>query len=224
MQRWPENFQGNPGGRHAGRIALYTLLCFSLAGLIAGFALGGFVGHARGGSTGNAGATGTASTTGHSPTPSVTSVQENVLLGPPVIGAGDYTSPEKADGKTSYTFSAQIVNKADNTPITATDVTCRLWLTDDADATTAALSANNYALPRSNSFSQPFPHEIANALDFTPSSQQTQPCAANGKTHWTYALAPTVHHGRYFLAVLADWKGIHYNWYIVEIIVSKGGS
>lgn len=223
MQAWPGNNQRGSGGK----IALYTFLCFSLAGLIAGFALGGFTGRAPGGLVGGPGpaTTRTPAITGHTPNPSPTSAPENVLLGVPVVGAGDYISPEKANGATTYTFSAQIVNKENNSPITATDVTCRLWLTDDADAMSAALSNNNYALLRSpSSFNQPFPHEVANALNFASSSPQTQPCSARGKTSWTYTLSPELHHSRYFLAVLADWKGVHYNWAMVAISVPKGNN
>lgn len=227
MQTWSGDNQRGSGHQGAGKIAFYTLLCFSLAGLIAGFAFGSFIGHASGGSVGNVptATIGTSPIPGHSPVASATATPVDVAPGEPIVAAGDYTSPEKADGTTSYTFTTQIVNKADKTPITATNVTCRLWLTDDANATSAALSANKYAIPRSPaSFAQPFPHEVTNALNFASPSQQTQPCAANGKTRWTYTLAPTVHHGEYFLAVLADWKGIHYNWYMVEISVPKGGN
>jgi hypothetical protein len=227
MQAWPGDNQRGSSSQRPAKIALYTILCFSLAGLIAGFALGGFTGRAPSAHSGGSGPaiTRTPSIVAHSPNPSATRVPENVLLGVPLVGAGDYTGSEKADGTTTYTFSAQIVNKAGNTPITATDVTCRLWLTEDANAMAAALSNNNYALPRTpSSFDQPFPHETANALNFAPSSPQTQPCSAQGKTSWTYTLAPSLHHGTYFLAVLADWKGIHYNWAMVEISVSKGNN
>lgn len=205
-----------------GKLGFYTLLCFALAGLIAGFAVGGFANRSASGSTANSGSSANNMPTiaGHSPNPTATATPENVQVGEPVIAAGDYTSPERADDSTSYTFSAQIVNKADNTPITATDVTCRFWLTADAQATADALSANNYAIPRSISgFNQPFPQEVTGALTFTAPSQQTQSCAANGKTRWTYTLNQGIHHGTYYLAVLADWKGIHYNWYMVAVAI-----
>jgi hypothetical protein len=34
--------------RYLNKITIYTLLCFALAGLIVGFAIGGFAGHIRG--------------------------------------------------------------------------------------------------------------------------------------------------------------------------------
>jgi len=221
MQARSGDHQHGSGTSRFGKFALYTLLCFSLAGLIAGFAFGGFMGHFAGKMIGSSGSTGNAPTIAHQPAnASATASSENVFLGDPVVGAGDYTGVQKADGATSYKFSAQAVNKGSTTPITATDVTCRLWLTTDSNATAAALSANKYAIPRTIAgFAQPFPNEMGGALNFTGPSQQTQPCASNGKTNWTYKLATTVQPGNYYLAVLADWKGVHYNWYMVSIKV-----
>ena len=147
------------------------------------------------------------------------------MLGVPGVAPGDYSSPESSDGATPYQFATQIVTKAAKTPITTTDVVCRLWLTNDAQGTTAGLSAQNYALPRNlTSFNQPFPGELAGALNFAPTTSQTQPCATNKKTTWTYILATGIPHGTYYLTVLADWKGIHYNWYFVAITVNDGGN
>src|SRR5258708_34114393 len=117
-------------------------------------------------------------------------------------------------------MAIQVLNKGDKTPITATDVTCRLWLTNDIQATSDGLSANGYALPRNLAlFNQPFPSEISGALVFADSSPQTQYCAARGKTKWSYTLASTVPPGQYYLAVLIDWKGVHYTWYLVAVTV-----
>lgn len=217
----------NSTRQHSGKITFYTLLCFSLAGLIFGFAIGGFAGrHATsmdlhaGSSSAN-----TSSINGHTSNPSISQLPEDVFLGEPSIAPGDYVYQEQADGTTSYTLAAQILNKNSNTPITASDVVCRLWLTDDPNATTTALNANNDQIPRTiSSFNQPFPNEIAGALNFASASQQTHPCAANGKTTWTYTISPTVGHGTYYLAVLADWEGKHFNWYMISInITSKNG-
>lgn len=217
----PEYQASDTHTTRTGTTTFYTLLCFSLAGLIMGFAIGGFAGHLSGSSLGRTGSPTTSEPTliGHGPVPAKTPGPENILLGVPSMGAGDYTSPETADGTTSYQLSTQIVNKGDKTPITARDVVCRLWLTDDVEATTAGLSAGNFAIPRNpTTFSQPFPGELAGVMNFT-SGSQTQPCAANGKTRWTYTLSSDVPEGTYYLAVLADWKGVHYNWYMVAIEV-----
>lgn len=223
MQQWSEDNQHDSNASPLGKFTVSALLCFSLAGLLAGFAYGGFLRHVAGNSAASSGLRTKTTSTEHGA--SSTAAPAGVFLGYPIVGTGDYDSSEQADGTTRYTFSAQIVNKGTNTPITTTDVTCRFWLTDDANATATALSDNNYALPRTlASFNQPFPHEIDGALNFTSPSQQTQPCATNGKTTWTYTLSPTVHHGNYFLAILSDWKGIHYNWYLVTVKVVNQGS
>jgi hypothetical protein len=223
----PEYQSSGSASSRAGVTTFYTLLCFSLAGLIMGFAIGGFAGHLSATPAGGTGSTTTSEPTliGHGPVPSKSASPENILLGVPSIGAGDYTSPEMADGTTSYQLSAQIINKGDKTPITANDVVCRLWLTDDLDATMAGLSAGNFAIPRNpTTFSQPFPGEIAGVLNFASSSSQTQPCVTSGKTRWAYTLSSDVPEGTYYLAVLADWKGIHYNWYMVAIQVHNADS
>ncbi len=219
MQAAPGEKPRNSVTPRSSTIIIYTLLCFSLAGLISGFAFGGFLAHFSRKSPGLASKFATLTPISRrNPNLAATQAAENVEPGEPVIASGDYTSAEKADGATRYTLSVQAVNLADNTPITATDVTCRLWLTSDPNATAADLSANGYALPRTlASFSQPFPHEVARALNFASPSQQTQPCAAGKKTTWTYTISPSVPGGTYYLAVLTDWRGIHYNWYMVAI-------
>ena len=212
-----ENPRGS-GKTRFGKFAFYTLFSFSLAGLIAGFAFGGFMGHFAGKMANLS----NVPTIPHQPArTSPTGGSEGIAPGDPVLGSGDYTSPQKADGSTKYKLSAQIVYKNTHTPLTAPNVTCRLWLTSDADATATVLSADNYAIPRTiASFAQPFPDEISGALDFAAPSQQTQPCSTKGKTTWTYTLSPAVQPGNYYLAVLADWKGVHYNWYMVAIKVT----
>lgn len=217
MQAAPGDKPRNSTTSRSSKITVYTLLCFSLAGLIAGFAFGGFLAHFSRKSPGVASKFATLTPIGRH-NPNLTQVSENIEPGEPVIGSGDYTSPEQAGGTTRYTLSVQAVNLANNTPITATDVTCRLWLTSDPNATAADLSANGYAIPKTlASFSQPFPHEVAGALNFASSSRQTQPCSAGRKTTWTYTISPSVPAGTYYLAVLTDWQGIHYNWYMVSI-------
>ena len=221
------NNQYHSAASYSHKMTFYTLLCFALAGLLTGFAIGGFAGHLSRDSFANSNlpTTSAPALDGHGPQPSATPTSEGVLLGVPGVASGDYSSPESPDGTTPYQFAAQIVMKTTNMPITTTDVVCRLWLTNDAQATTDGLSAQNYAIPRNPTlFNQPFPGELAGALNFTSTSSQTQPCAANGKTTWTYTLATGIPHGTYYLTVLADWKGIHYNWYTVAIAVNDGNN
>lgn len=226
MYTQPEDMPRRSKRGQFSAITFYTLLGFSLAGLLTGFVTGGLAGHFShsadpGTSTPLIGSIPTISE--HSPALKASPASlEDVFVAIPGLASGDYTSPQIADGTTSYHLAAQIVNKADQRPITVTDVTCRLWLTSDLQATSAGLSENDYMLPKSpRLFGQPFPDEIEGALAFSQSSPQTQLCAANGKTRWTYTLATSVPAGNYFLAVLADWKGIHYNWYFVSIAIRR---
>jgi hypothetical protein len=218
-------WSGKKRGGSGKKIALALFVYIALAGLLAGLVLGGIVSRAAGRPVGTPtpAATRTLSITGHPPGLPVTPPSQEVAPGVPLIRPGDYTSQEKADGTTLYRFHAQIVTRMDRTQPSTSDVTCRLWLADGAGATTAALSNRNYAILRTPAaFERPFPHEVASALLFAPASPQTQPCASQGKTGWTYALAPTLHRSRYFLVVLADWQGVHYNWAMVAINVGRG--
>jgi hypothetical protein len=216
-----------PGGLNAQsrRIAILAILLFGLSGLISGFAVGAFI-HPKAapttGTTGPGGATSPASQTTKSSTKSTSS--ENVKVGWPILGSGDYTYRETADGTTAYSLSALIVKEGTHTPIQATDVTCKLWLTNDGHINDL-LSANGYAIPRDSAhLSQPFADEVPNSLTFAAPSKQTQNCAAGIKTKWTYTLSSTVQPGQYFLVVLADWKGQHYNWSWVDITIKQAGS
>ncbi len=202
----------------ARNIITTTILCFSLAGLIFGFAAGGFLGrspHPIRSTTPKQ-----SPVVHHTPSPgvTVTPTVENVFLGDPVITHA--SSPEIADGTTNYTFSAQAVYKDTNKPINVPDVTCRLWLTADFNGTNAALSPNNYAILHNiNGLSSPFPLETPNALNFTTGTQ-VQPCNANGSTTWAYTLTPTVAPGTYYMCVLSDWRGIHYKLYGRQIQIT----
>jgi hypothetical protein len=201
------------------KIPATILLVFSLAGLIAGFAFGGFTGH-KAPPTTNAKPTKTPTTIVRA-TVTVTPDPTPEVIAPGLPEVGKYTYSETADGMTSYTLSAQISDKNTNKPIATTDVQCRLWLTADTDAMKATLTANKqYTLLKNiNDLSQPLPGETA-GVTFTAPSTELQPCVANGPTTWTYTLAPTIQPGTYYIYVLADWKGIHFNWSVKEIKVT----
>jgi hypothetical protein len=210
----------------SGTTVFYALLCFSLAGLLTGFAVGGFAAQLSRKSPVHPSLLISSVPTAakNRPRALATTLLENVSISVPTITKWDYVGQERADGTTSYQLSVQIVNKRDRMPVTSSDVLCRLWLTDDIQATNAALSADNYTLLKNPAlFDQPFPQEVVGALNFASASQQTQPCAANGKTMWTYTLAPSVLSGAYYLAVLADWKGVSYSWYMVGIKITDEG-
>ena len=216
--------QPNNVNQQTRKIAVVAILLFALSGLISGFAVGAFV-HPKaqkgmGTGTGNTGSKTTPIAHATS-TQGTKTIAENVNLAEPVITQGDYPYFQIANGSTSYTLSALIRNK-NKTPIQASDVTCRLWLTKDGDVT-SILEANDYAIPRSiGTFQQPFPNETPGALSFIAPSQQVQFCAPNGKTTWSYTISPSVDSGLHYLVTLASWKGKSFNWYWVAIMIKKG--
>ncbi len=205
------------------KIAVFAILLFALSGLISGFAVGAFV-HSkqRGVGTTSAG-TGTTPVGQITKTPASTTVTENVNLDDPVIKPGeDYPFFQVANGSTNYAFSALIINKS-KSPIQVSDVTCKLWLTNNGDVN-SILRADHYAIPRAiDNIQQPFPGEVVGALNYLVPSQQIQPCTPNGKTFWHYTISPSIDPGTYYLVVLADWKGKSYNWYWVSIEIKKAG-
>ncbi len=204
------------------KIAISTILLFALSGLISGFAVGFFV-HLKPatGTTHNTGS-GTVPVVQITKTPATPATPENVNLAEPKINFGDFNFTQTADGSTTYTFSALIIEK-NQKPIQASDVTCKLWVTKVATDVNSILGANNYAIPRTiDNIQQLFPNEV-NALNFMPQVSQTQSCTPNGNTTWKYTISPTVDPGTYHLVVLADWQGKHYNWSWVDIVIKKAG-
>lgn len=216
--RYPNNLN-----QQSRKVAMTAILLFALAGLLSGFAVGAFVHPKSQPVTG----TGTGSTDSKTtpvahaaPTQSTTVVAEHINLNEPVIPQGSYSYVQTADGSSNYTISALILNK-NNTPIQATDVTCKLWLTKEGNVN-SILRANDYALLRSiDTVQQPFPKEVAGTLNYIASSQQIQPCAPTGKTSWSYTISQSADPGAYSLVVLADWKGKSFNWSWVTIIIKK---
>ena len=203
------------------KIAISTILLFALSGLISGFAVGAFVHPKPATDTTHNTGSGTVPVVQITKTPATAATPENVNLDEPVISSGDITFKQTADGSTTYTFSALIIEK-NQKPIQASDVTCKLWVTKSATDVNSILGANNYAIPRAfDNLQQPFPNEV-NALNFI-SPQQTQPCTPNGKTTWNYTISPSVDPGTYNFVVLADWQGKHYNWRWIEVQIKKAG-
>ena len=205
------------------KVALIALLFFALSGLISGFAIGAYVhpksqtGVETGSSTIGSKTKPIAHAT-HTTVPTTTVEQINLDL--PVISQGDYSYFQIANSSTNYTISALIINK-NNTPIQASDVTCKLWLTREANVN-SILRADQYSLLRAiDTIQQPFPKEAVGAFNYIAPSQQTQPCASTGKTSWSYTISQAVHPGTYSLVVLADWKGQSFNWSWVQIVIKK---
>ena len=203
------------------RIATVAVLLFGLSGLISGFAMGAFIRPKIPGITTNNGI-GITPPVSQSTTVKTKPTHENVTVGEPITNDGDFTQQEVANGTTTYSYSALIVTEGTTTPIRATDVTCKLWLTRDLDGTGHYLNDNGYAVQKDiDHIQQPFSHEVLNALNFVSPSQQTRPCKANGKTTWTYTLSTSVDPGLYYVFVLADWQGKHYNWFARAIMIHQ---
>ncbi len=198
------------------KIAVFAVLLFALSGLISGFAVGAFVRPRIGSGTTSPGSGTTPGAQSTKTSQSTTTGYIN--LGSPEIG--DLTLSEVANGSTTYIFTAQILDKSKN-PIQASDVMCKLWLTKNGDVN-PVLQEDNDAIPRAiDQIQQPFPHEVANGLNFISPSQQVQRCTPDGKTTWSYTISPSVGPGTYYLVVLADWKGQSFGWSWHAIKIKK---
>lgn len=203
-------------------IIILALLLFALSGLMTGFATGAFTRpkptqHPQG-NKGTKGALLATATPQQTSSPSTTSTPQVVKLGIPFVQ--ELTSKEKADGTTNYTVTAYPVDKEHQSQVHFPDITCKLWLTKDKNATETLLAAPD-KLTSLDTVSQVLPTEMDKALMFVGSTSQTQPCNANGLTTWTYTVSSTVKSGMYFIMVLTDWKGKAYNWRALEISVKK---
>lgn len=226
MQTW----SGHPPSGAASptrRLVTTTLIAFSLAGLIIGFALGGLTASR---SPSNTGSTGPART--HTPV-----VQNTVAATPtrtptPVILLGfpqfkPYPQPtESAAGGTLYTVGMQAVDKQGH-PVMSNNVTCKLWLIQQLGAG-QKLNIDSATLKAIGTLPAPIQGTIAgtpqpvpeiNGLTFDPTTPQTAPCGPSGQLSWKYAIAATVPPGPYDLVILADWQGKHYNWYWTNITI-----
>ncbi len=131
----------------------------------------------------------------------------------------DIISPqytETANGSTSYSFTGLVVNKQ-NTPVRAAGITCKIWLTKDGNVNSVITDDR---LQSASTLDLPFPKEAQGTLIFAASTPQTQMCH-NGQAKWSYQIAPTTETGQYYIVLLTDWNGIHYNWSWVKIRDSR---
>jgi len=198
------------------KIATIAIVLFALSGLISGFAVGAFVHHRPATVTTHKTSSGSKSVVRITQPPVITSTPEIVTLSEPQIT--DFISSETANNSTSYSLSALIIDKA-NSPIQASDVTCKLWLTKDANVSSDIKTDNGTRLESIGIIQQPFPGDVS-GLNFT-TTQQTQACTPNGKTTWNYTVSSTVDSGIYYLVVLADWQGKHSSWRWIEVRIKK---
>jgi hypothetical protein len=209
----------NKIGSQTRTIAVFAVFLFAIAGLISGFAVGAFI-HPKAPSTGNSGSSTKPPLVQKTQTPVSTTPVQPTTLGFPVIDRASYF--ENADGSTTYTLSAYAVDQSKDighgNPVHAPGITCRLWLTKDGNV------SSNIPPDRLRSIStlqEPFPKEIPGALIFTSETSQVQPSNANGRATWKYTLSTSLDSGSYYLVILMDWNGIHYNWSWAEITIKK---
>lgn len=196
------------------RIAIIAIILFALSGLISGFAVGAFVRPKIGGA-GNTG--------GNSITPIVQQTKTATpvpALRPQQMNfpkVDHYSPREFADGQTLYLFSAYATDTAGNR-LHVTGITCKLWLTRQQ------ILPQHHEWSPVEALNNPVTGEIPNALLFDPSTFQTQPCDGNGQASWKYQVAQTVDPGTYYLAVVTDWAGVHFNIWWQEVSIKKANS
>lgn len=192
------------------RVAVFAILLFALAGLISGFAVGGFVRPKIGGigSAGNNNINNPVVQQTKTATPVSTVKPERI--GYPLVDR--YSFREIANGQTTYFVSIHATDTSQK-PLHVAGLTCKLWLTRDQK------------LPQRNEWSpisalyNPLTGEVQGSLVFDPSTPQTHGCDANGTTTWKYQVAQTTDPGTYYLAIVTDWAGVHYNisWQEIQI-------
>jgi len=197
-------------------IAVISIILFAIAGLLSGFAVSAFTRPVQQQFANNSGTTLTPpqQKLAHTPTATV-QAQQSLLLGPPTIQQVQYI--EIANDSTTYTVAAQAIDKQSQ-PIYSQGITCKLWLTKDSNVNANMPTSRLVSV---DTLAQPFPKEEG-VLNFAATTPQTQLCNSNGQGQWSYTLSPSIKHGIYYLVVLMDWGGIHYNWSWVAITIKKG--
>lgn len=212
-----------PGGLSAQsrRIAIMAILLFGLSGLISGFAVGAFIHPKAATTTGTTGPGGVSSpasqTTKTSNSPKVNPIE----IGFPVFS--QYAATETANGSTSYVLASYVVDTSKDAghgnPLHAAGITCKLWIQHIPGDQTVHLPLDKL---KSMDVQNPLTaEEISGGLNFTtPQIQQTN---AHGQVTWKYSVSTNVQSGDYYLVVLMDWQGKHYNWSWVDITIKHAG-
>lgn len=202
-------------------IAVLAVILFALAGLMSGFAVGGFL-HLKSGQSSNSGAAGTSSE-GQTTQSSSTHTSHPKRLGIPQWNLSN--DVQRADG-TTYTLMTQVVDgQKKPQPVHASGITCKLWLVNRIPTNTI-LDIPISILKDVNAISNPIPGTVngrsfneIDGLNFDSSTPQTHPCNANGQFTWKYQLSSSVDPGDYNLVVLTDWSGAYYNWAWINIVI-----
>ena len=197
-------------------IAIIAVVLFAISGLISGFSVGAFI-HPKSAPTDTGLAT-QPPTTQQTPTASKTPhTQHPFVLGEPQIV--NYTYAEAANNSSSYTFTGQVVNSSGH-PVYKDGITCKIWLTKNGN-TPAVINANDFQWLKTIATIQgPSPQEVVGGLNFSTATPQTQLCSTSGNTSWNYTVSSSVGPGIYFIVLLTDWDGIHYNWYSAGVKIT----
>lgn len=226
MQTWSSQ---NMGGISSPvrKLASYSLLFFALAGLIAGFAFGGFSNRSH--TTGNTGPARKQTPVVHitnTVTPTPTQPPDVELGIPSTVNLS--ASILKADGATTYTLHIQAIDKHKQA-VHSPDITCKVWLMQQVpDKQTLSIDKNT--LKAVNNLANPITGTINNTpapevggLNFDTTTPQTHLCDAKGQMTWKFTVTPGVPPGDYDLVILTDWKGIHYNWSWDHVTIHQAG-
>lgn len=238
MQQYDRNKQPTTdkisGNSRSQTVIITALLLFAITGLLSGFTFNAMnrPKQTNAPPTQVAKASPTAKTTktpSASPTTQPTVDVAVTGLGCP-IATNEYN--QIADGTTTYTATIQATgkgtkgnSKCEGDDLKASNVTCKLWLTKDIDATNKALTKGNNALLRDlNKLGQPIPSEETGALVFIDGTSSLQPCDNKGTATWKYQIGTSVQPGTYYLYYLTDWKGQRFNWSVAGIEIHKAGS
>ena len=196
-------------------IAVIAILLFAFSGLLSGFAVGTFI-RSTPARTSTPNPVATTVVHKSSPSPTPTPAQDPVKLGWPVVD--QYESPEAADGNTRYMLSAYATDQSKgNTfgnPIHTPAITCILWLTKEQKSPEKNLK------PISAVYN-PMDGELIEKLHFDSTTPRVQTCDANGRATWEYTVDRSVRPGDYYLAVVTDWSGVHYNWSWIAVTITK---
>jgi hypothetical protein len=202
-------------------IAIIAICLFGLAGLLSGFATGAFLHANRLTQNGGPGSAIALTQTARSKTPTHPPRSHPVTLGIPVIDTS--TRSEIANGTTHYTFSAQAIDAANNNPVQAADIKCKLWLVHLIPENSKLMipdstlhTVSDLHLPIAGTVDGVSYPEIS-GLSFDSTTPQTRFCNTHGKGNWKYTVSPSVPSGAYDLVVLTDWLGQHYNWSWINI-------
>jgi hypothetical protein len=215
-------------------IVLTAFIFFALSGLLIGFAVGAFTRFRQPQPTGNKG-TATVVVQTQAPKPTAT-VDVLALGGVGCPSISQVVPTELADGKTSYTFSAQAQIRDPSgrcqftvdRPLHASGITCKLWLIQRLPKNQTLLFPKEKERLTRVELTSPLTGTIQNTdfpeiqgLRFDSNTPQTQLCTDQGQATWTYTVAPSVAPGDYDLLVLTDWQGKSMSWSWVNIAVKK---